>query len=510
MVASMRMLAVCALAASCAGSEGRDESGAPPTSSTDGGGTSPSSGGAEPTTGGASTGSSTTGAAASSTGGTGDASTGGGTSSGSTSEPLDGTTTGDATTGDATTGSTGAPAGCGDGVVTPPEVCDDGNLVDADGCNADCRPSGELLWSTTHAGMLGLLDEAWGCAVDGNNSIHVVGVVGVSATDEDLWLRKYSAAGEVMWTQTYAGPALAKDGGRGVVVDPAELVYVAGFANVAMQGNDVVVRKHAADGAPLWTKAYAGAAMLSDVANAVALTPTGDLVVGGATTVVDAGNDTWLRKYSPAGATLWTRTYSGAAKGNDSTNAVAVTADGYIYAAGQEVVLGESSNMWVARYDADGNLLWSRLYNGGASKADYLHGAVAMDDGGVVVCGYETAAGVPWKSFVRRYDEDGLAVWTELSEGPEDAGALCYGIDRTEEGDLLFAGAAMIAGQRELWLRRLAPDGTPRWSTVVAGAGAGVSHARCLRAAPDGTLVAAGAIDDGTDGRDAWIARFSP
>ncbi|WP_100792858.1 hypothetical protein [Nannocystis exedens] len=278
-----------------------------------------------------------------------------------------------------------------------------------------------------------------------------------------------------------------------------------------MQGNDVVVRKHAADGSPLWTKKFVGAAMLNDVASGAVLTPDGDLVIGGATATQGAGNDTWLRKYGPTGDVLWTRTYDGAAGSNDATNAVAVTADGYIYAAGYEAAPGESNNAWTARYDADGNLLWSRLYNGAASKADTLHAAVALDDGGVIVCGYESAVDpVPWKSFLRRYDEDGLMVWTEIEAGPEAAGALCYGLALTDDGDVLFAGATIQAGKREPWVRRIAPDGAPRWASVIAGAGGGASQARCIRPAPDGTLVVTDGMDEGIDGRDAWIARLSP
>jgi uncharacterized delta-60 repeat protein len=431
-------------------------------------------------------------------------------------------TAGDATRGDATTQltattgplpddtTTDVVGGCGDGVVEPPELCDDGNLLEGDGCNADCRPSGEVLWSLTYGGMLGLVDEAMNCAVDGNDSIYLIGYLGVSNGDDDLWIRKYAADGQELWTQTYAGAAGGKDQGRALAVDIAETVYVAGYAVDLVDDNDIVVRKHAADGSPLWTRKFAGADLLSDVASGAQFTPDGDLIVVGATTVTGAGTNTWLRKYSPAGDVLWTRTYDGAAKGNDGAHAVAVTDDGYIYAVGYEAVPGEGNNMWVGKYDADGNLLWSRLYNGAASKADYLHAAVATDDGGVVVCGYETAADIPWRSFLRRYDADGLTVWTRLDDGPEAAGALCYGLDRTPDGDLLFAGAAIQAGDREPWLRRLDPDGEPRWSTIVTGDGGGASHARCLRPAPDGSLVAAGTLDDGVDGRDVWVARLSP
>lgn len=29
---------------------------------------------------------------------------------------------------------------CGDGIVTPAEACDDGNLLNGDGCNSVCKP----------------------------------------------------------------------------------------------------------------------------------------------------------------------------------------------------------------------------------------------------------------------------------------------------------------------------------------------------------------------------------
>lgn len=506
-----------ALLAGCASGEGANDLSV---GTGTGSGSSSSSGGGTGSSGGGSTGASgSTSAEPAPTGTSGDplvstSSGGGETSSGGSSSGGGETSSGESSSsggGDASS-SSGAPEPvCGDGVVDEGELCDDGDDVDGDGCNADCQVSGTLVWSTTHAGMLGLSDEGLGCDVDGTGSIYVVGLTALSAADEELWLRKYAAEGQALWTQTYAGSAKLKDQGRGVVVDAAELVYAAGFVNVLEQGNNVFVRKYAADGMPVWTKSFNGAASVGDIASAAVLTKTGDLLVGGATGVMDAGNDTWLRKYSPTGAVLWTRGHAGAGKGHDETNALAVTDDGgTFYAAGIESVPGEGRNLWLGKYDIDGNLLWSRLYNGMASKDDYLHAAVAMPDGGVVVCGYETALTIPWSSFLRRYDANGLVVWTEIDAGPEELGALCYGLDRASNGDLLLAGAAIAGTTREPRLRRLAPDGTPLWSTVVVGAGKGGSQARCVREAPDGTVVAVGGQDDDSDGRDAWIARFTP
>jgi cysteine-rich repeat protein len=74
----------------------------------------------------------------------------GGSDGGSTSDrpdsSSDGSSKGNDTDADDT--STGPAAGrCGDGIVDENEACDDGNESDGDGCNVDCRPSGELLWT---------------------------------------------------------------------------------------------------------------------------------------------------------------------------------------------------------------------------------------------------------------------------------------------------------------------------------------------------------------------------
>jgi cysteine-rich repeat protein len=41
---------------------------------------------------------------------------------------------------------------CGDGTLDPFELCDDGNLIDGDGCESDCRPPAcTLAWDVVDA-----------------------------------------------------------------------------------------------------------------------------------------------------------------------------------------------------------------------------------------------------------------------------------------------------------------------------------------------------------------------
>jgi cysteine-rich repeat protein len=187
-------------------------------------------------------------------------------------------------------------AACGDGQLGADEVCDDGNAVDGDGCNADCQPSGRLLWSDSYGGGSVLADEALDCAVDEFGAIYVAGFTTVTKPNEDVWTRSWAPDGAVLWTQTYDGALGAKDRGQAVVVDASQLVYVAGHENVDLQSNDVWVRKHAADGTPTWTHGYNGPASTSDAAYGAALTAEGDLWSSGRTPSPVRGRTLWLRK----------------------------------------------------------------------------------------------------------------------------------------------------------------------------------------------------------------------
>src|SRR5688572_21462761 len=301
-------------AAGCAGGaedESRgDGSSAPPASATDGASTGPTSTAGDETSSSTAGGTSTSGA--STTTGTG--------------EPGTGTSTTDVPTGgDSSSGESGESSGgltCGDGLQGADEACDDGNAIDGDGCNADCRPSGAVLWSTTAGGGLALTDEALGCAVDEMGTIYVAGFMTITKLDEDVWVRSYAADGAVGWTQQFDGALGGKDRGTALAVDAAQLVYVGGYEGVDLQGANTWVRKHAADGTPVWTQTHDGPASSTDAVYAATVTAEGDLVVTGAYTVDGEGQDIWLRKYDTTGATLWTRSYSGAAGLGDVGRAV--------------------------------------------------------------------------------------------------------------------------------------------------------------------------------------------
>ncbi len=411
-----------------------------------------------------------------------------------------------------------AAAKCGDGFVRAGvEPCDDGNMTNGDGCNNDCVVSGTPIWTQTFSGAANLVDTWNAVATDAMGNIYVTGAEGTAA-GYNVVTRKYNAAGAVQWTQQYNGIGNGNDEGQGIAVDAAGNVYVTGYAQVSATDIDVLVAKYnGANGAVLWTNTipggvangvdvgtgiavnpangnvyasgYAvtqpgvgsdlivakinpangqlvwfdflnGAGNQDDFANGIAVDSSGAVVATGG--VRSAANyDIWVRKYTDAGATfsvVWTRTFNGLSNADDAGYAATADGAGNVLVAGTETVNGQSNNVWVRKYDAAGNTVWTQTYAGASSLNDRGYGIRADAAGNAVVCGFEAIANTTADVWVRKYSPAGAALWTQTYNGNADQDDVGNGCALDPSGNVLVAGYETVTGPNTNgWLRKYAP-----------------------------------------------------
>ncbi len=213
--------------------------------------------------------------------------------------------------------------------------------------------NGTPVVSYTINGSGNLDDEGLGIAVDVNNDILVTGYTR-TATSADVWVRKYKDNGNnftILWTKTFNGAANSTDFGASITTDAAANVVVAGVETVANQGTNGWIRKYDPAGNILWTQTYDGPAHLDDSARGVAIDASGNILVGGIETMAGGMTDGWVRRYTSAGATVWTSPFNGPANGNDGVRGVSFNDNAEVYACGfYDVLDGEAQNGWVRRY----------------------------------------------------------------------------------------------------------------------------------------------------------------
>lgn len=295
-------------------------------------------------------------------------------------------------------------------------------------------------------------DQALAVAVDSTNGIYVAGLFSgvnpnftnlASAGGADIFLAKYDAAGNFLWAKRAGGTQA--DAATAVRVDKLGNVFVAGYfySATATFGaltvtnksspvagfSDLFLAKYDADGNALWVKATSGSA--NDTATALAVDDAGNAYLTGsfhsgavfgniALTNLSATNF-FVAKYDPTGNVLWARTTTGT--NTSQGNGICLDAATNVYVTGYllgSLNLGSGSltntnvlftfgngTVFVAKYDRDGALQWSR--KGAAGGIGYGQALAADSFGGLYATSYKRDYGT--SPVLTKYDTSGNVLW---------------------------------------------------------------------------------------------------
>ena len=132
-------------------------------------------------------------------------------------------------------------------------------------------------------------DDSRGVATDSNGNVYLSGYTdgsfeGVNAGENDAWVAKYDAQGSLLWTQQLG--TSNDDFTTGVVTDSNGNVYLSGYTDGSFEGvnageNDAWVAKYDAQGNLLWTEQLGTSGY--DFAEGVATDSNGNVYLSGST-----------------------------------------------------------------------------------------------------------------------------------------------------------------------------------------------------------------------------------
>lgn len=514
-----------------------------------------------------------------------DAGTGGGTAT---------TTSVTATAGSSSTSATGG-SSCSDGAKNGAETDIDcggdacNPCVDGGSCktNFDCQSkvcsldeclppactvapcSGDTLFAE-RAGDVG--DEvSRALATDGTN-IYITGSFGgkinfgggslTSIGSNDLYLARLDANGHQVWATQFGdagnhyGESLVADSEGNVVMtgEFTQSVDFQGSQLVSAGGQDGFLAKFSASAQHLWSKRFGG--QYDQFSESVALDKNGNILVIGSnegtidfgggpitnpTAGILGGSSVFVAKFNSSGDHLWSKGFGngeiqyGISIVADSANNVFILADGGgTFNFGGGVLTSNGGDIFIAKFDADGNHLWSRQFGNasmelGSRLAVDAFGNIfvlAQSDGSINFGGGNlTAAGAP-DIFVAKLDTNGNHVWSRRFGHP-GGGATGVGLDVDLEnnvfvtgrflGQIDFGGGPLIsAGKRDLFVAKLSPKGTHLWSRRFGDAEDQYATGTVFA---DGLVITgyfAGSLDFGlgplvsAGGTDVFVAKLYP
>lgn len=307
-------------------------------------------------------------------------------------------------------------------------------------CGTIFAAEGDVLWTRTYNDAANAGDYGYGVAVDGEGNVYVVGSDYVIGQNDNIWVRKYDTNGYVVWTSTYNGADNGVDIGDGIAVDGSGNVYVTGREKVTGEGYNIWVRKYDSDGDEVWTKTYTSAGNENDYGYGIAVDGNGNVYVTGYEYVSGENSNIWVRKYDSDGYEVWTKTYNNTNNDSDIGYGIAVDESGNVYVVGYEMTIAEAANIWVRKYDTDGDVVWTRTYNDAEDNDDLGYGIAVDGSGNVYVTGSEWVTGEQDNIWVRKYNSDGDVVWTKTHDGPVNEKDRGRGIAVDESGNVYVTG----------------------------------------------------------------------
>lgn len=281
--------------------------------------------------------------------------------------------------------------------------------------------------------------------------------LGLAAQDVKLgWNKAFGGSGDVFHRVTEAG--------NGSVITVGE----SGSQTQGGKDGLVVILNHST-GAVIKEVRFGGAK--EDVIYDIAQTPQGFfLLVGYTESIGNGGRDGWIVLMDEKGKKIQEKTIGG--PGKDELRQIEILPDG-----SGMIVAGikndqKDGDAWLVKLNLKYEIAWNKLL--GVDKYGAPSGLVLSSDGGAVFSG-NTRKGD--NVYVAKIDARGAEVWSNTFGGKDYEEAL--DLINTRDGNFALAGLTKSkgAGDADVWLLKMAKDGSLLWDNTVGGRGFDVASA---------------------------------
>jgi hypothetical protein len=311
------------------------------------------------------------------------------------------------------------------------------------------------------------------------------------------------------------------ENGNSVFTDANGNIYVTGFfdsptislGTTTLTNNgssDVFITKYDSTGNVVWMKSAGGTDR--DYANKICTDASGNVYIIGnfLSSSISFGNITltndstglcnvFIVKYDAAGNVVWAKSAGGSKW--DNGNGITVDALGNVIICGYfnspTMSFGNTSittngieDIFVAKYNSNGNLLWANNYGGIAN--DYGTGIACDNAGNIYFCGYFSSPTLAFGSstlnnngsddiFLTKFDSNGNVVWSQNAVG--SAGEVSNGIALDGNGNVYLCGTYTSPslsfgnisinnnGNKDIFLVKYNSSGNAIWANTIGGSG---------------------------------------
>ncbi len=300
------------------------------------------------------------------------------------------------------------------------------------------------------------------------------------------------------WVSRYNGPANLRESAFSIAVDDSGNVYVSGNSYNTITLYDLIVIKYNSSGVEQWVRKYNGPGNSQDGATALAIDNTGNIVVTGYSYGSGSSSDFVTIKYNANGDSLWLKRYNGASNGFDIANAIAIDASGNICVTGQSFGSTSAADFATIKYKPNGDTLWVKKYSGPGNNQDQTYDIAIDALENVYVTGSSVGTGTQDDYVTIKYNAEGVQQWLQRYNITGNVEDFPYSIGVDNNGNVFVTGRSQGVGtSRDYATIKYNTSGVQQWIKRYNGTGNSVDEAYCLALDTSGNIYVSG-ISGGT------------
>lgn len=226
-------------------------------------------------------------------------------------------------------------------------------------------------------------------------------------------------------------------------------------------------------------------------------------ITGMSSSFVEGKSQAFITKLDSLGNRIWSRSYGGA-NSDRGRRIFYEQGVGFWVAGFSNSTSSGDFDYYLFHTNEDGNLIWEKRFEN--TGWDRLWDAIRLDDGSFLLAGQAQANNGSSNGYLLKTDANGEVLWTHFIDSPEDD--IIYTIENFTDTTFLIAGQQMSSdtGLPSAFIRCMDFDGQTVWETFYNN-GSDMGAVRDLSLFSNEILVAGEILESGEDDVNHWLFR---
>jgi len=305
---------------------------------------------------------------------------------------------------------------------------------------------------------------------------------------------------QLEWVQRYNGPGNSDDRQNRLAIDPSGNVYIGGASVGIGTSYDCAVVKYNTSGVEQWVQRYNGPANGQDWILFITLDKHGNVIVTGTSERTGTTDDIVTIKYNSDGVQQWVQIYISPAEGWNQGSSIAIDQFGSVFVIGRSVGVGTDYDYATIKYNSDGIQQWVQRYNGPGNYWDMVWDIAVDRSGDVYITGSSFGSGTDYDVATIKYNSEGIEQWVQRYNGPGNGWDDAFNIAVDRLDNVYVSGRSTGIGTGFDWtVIKYNSDGVEQWVERYNGPGNGWDGAGSIAVHPSGSIYVTGSsIGTGT------------